>query len=129
MPAGPGDDVDDTGDGVERGLRALGARFGVAPDPFYAALYGGFPGWAAPDGRMVTLWPVARILAEADLAEVFDGRLHVAVGDVMVDSDFLMACLEDASAPVRMLYAIDTVAGSAGDYLSRAIRAGGRPAP
>lgn len=91
----------------------LWAGLGVPVDRFYVDLYRSFGGRSAPDAQMVTLWPVERIVAERALATTIDGRRYDAIGDVMIDSDFLMVCLQDAAAPAYLRYAGDRIADSA----------------
>ncbi len=46
-----------------------------------------------------------------------DERRYDAIGDVMIDSHFLMVCLADAGAPVLLRYAGDRIAASAAELI------------
>lgn len=97
-------------------LHRLGDAFGITIDPFFTRLYAAFDGHAVPDENMITLWSPQRIIADQD-AVTIDSRRYDAIGDVMIDSDFIVACLKDAGAPVYLRLAGDRIAASAVDLV------------
>jgi SMI1 / KNR4 family (SUKH-1) len=82
-------------------------------------LYLQFDGFTSCDSKsQMTLWPLERIVGEKELSQVEpEGRVF-AIGDFLIDSDFLMSPLS-IDGPVVLLYEQRTLAPSMAMFLKK----------
>jgi len=85
-------------------------------------IYSQFDGFNGQDhGSQISIWPINRVISESGLKEVFQDSEYAAVGDLLVDSDFIMWCLTNSELPVYLLHERRELAGSVGDFFRKLI--------
>lgn len=68
-------------------------------------LYPEFNGFVSHDARnQLSLWPLRRILENANLSVTADGKEFLPIGDLLMDSNFIMADVRFDSSPVFLFY-------------------------
>jgi hypothetical protein len=89
----------------EESLQKLERDFAISLDPYYRTLYSKFNGFRSLDDRsLIFLWPLERIIEHKDLSVQEDRKRYFAIGDILIDSEFIMCCLEQAFEPMFLLY-------------------------
>jgi hypothetical protein len=79
--------------------------FAISLDRYCRELYSEFNGFKSYDNRChIFLWPLDRIIEHKDLSVQEDGKRYFAIGDILIDSDFIMCCLEQDFEPMFLLY-------------------------
>lgn len=82
-------------------------------------LYLQFDGFSPYDHKSQTmLWPLERIVKEKDLAHEVSGVRFFAIGDLLIDSDFLVSPLS-SEGPVVLLYEQRRLAPSVTAFLEK----------
>ena len=88
----------------ESQLSRLDTDLQIAMDPYLRSIFREFDGFESFDDRtLICLWSFNRIIAEKDDSVVVHSERYFPVGDLLIDSDFVMCCLERATAPVFLL--------------------------
>jgi hypothetical protein len=62
-----------------------------------------------------------RIAESVDLSTTVGTDKYFAIADLMIDSDFLMCCLEKQPTPILLLYERRELASSLSDFLSKLV--------
>lgn len=89
----------------ERLLYRVETQLGLSFDTDFRKFYFEFNGFISHDGKShIFLWPLERIVENANLSVTLDGGRSLAIGDFLMDSDFLMANIHDGSSPVFLLF-------------------------
>jgi hypothetical protein len=90
---------------TELRLNKFEEDMGLSLALFFRALYLQFDGFVMCDEKsQISLWPLERVLQNRSLAVRIEEDRFFAMGDVLVDSEFLMFCFEKEATPVFLLY-------------------------
>src|SRR5262249_44351855 len=86
-------------------------------DPCFRKLYLQFNGFMSPSGdNDIELWSLERIRQERGYAIERGRERYFAIGDFMIDSDFLMCCLTREAAPIFYLHTNEELAPTASKF-------------
>ena len=101
-------------------LKSFEREMNLSLDRFFRDVYTNFNGFASYDDRsQILLWPLERVLeAKYTSHRVGQSTFH-PMGDVLIDSDFLMCCLEKDETPVILLYEKRELAASLSIFFER----------
>jgi SMI1 / KNR4 family (SUKH-1) len=103
-------------------LQTIERQMGISLDEYWKQIYLQFNGFAAHHARsVISLWPLDKIIEQRRLSIVVNGRILVALGDVLIDSDFVMGCLEGNSLPLFLLYERRELAPTASAFFERLV--------
>ena len=104
---------------VESEIRRFEQELQVTLHDRLRELYLQFDGFAECDSKgQMMFWPLERIVEERELSQAGpEGRVF-AIGDVLIDSDFLMSPLS-VEGPVVLLYEQRTLAPSVTAFLAK----------
>jgi hypothetical protein len=106
----------------EEDLELFEAEMALILDVFFRQIYLKFNGFMSPDGKsMISLWPLARILKEREMSIVVEQERCFAIGDFMIDSDFLMCRLTREAAPIFFQCEQSELAPTASIFFSKLI--------
>jgi hypothetical protein len=109
----------------EQRLKSAERQLRVSLAQFCKCIYSEFNGIRTYDNRShISLWPLARIIEQQKLSIMVDDRTYFAMGDILIDSDFVMCCLEDESAPLFLLYENRELAPTARAFFERLVSGG-----
>src|SRR6202044_2358252 len=73
--------------------------------PYLRRIYGLFDGFLSCDKKShFLLWPMKRIVQCSNSSVGVGTEKYLPIGDFLIDSDFLMCCLEKQPDPVFLLY-------------------------
>jgi hypothetical protein len=101
-------------------IHELQKTLGISLDIFFRNLFGEFDGFKSYDERsVIDLWPIQRMIRETHLAKSIDGKQYHPIGDLLIDSDFVMCCLERQSEPVFLLFDGWKMASTAEEFFER----------
>jgi hypothetical protein len=101
-------------------IRELQKTLGISLDIFFRDLFDQFDGFKSYDERsVIDLWPIQRMIEEKHLAKMIDGKQYHPIGDLLIDSDFVMCCLERQSEPVFLLYDAWKMASTAEEFFEK----------
>jgi hypothetical protein len=104
----------------ERHLSQFEQQTAVRLHPFFRHVYLEFDGFASCDDKnQIFLWPLGRILENRGLSQRFEQGEYFAIGDFLIDSDFVMCSLVKEAAPVIFLYEKRTLAPTASVFFRR----------
>ena len=93
---------------------------GLTLDPFFRRIYSQFNGFI--DGDIdIELWPLKRILEERRNTVERGRERYFAIGDFMLDADFLMCCLTREVAPIFHRGAPEDLAPTASKLFAKLI--------
>ena len=93
---------------------------GLTLDPFFRRIYSQFNGLYDGDYD-IRLWPLAEIRQERGAAVERGRERYFAIGDFMIDSDFLMCCLTREAAPIFYLHANEELAPTGSEFFAKLI--------
>jgi len=103
-------------------LAQFEAQLGLKLDSDLRQLYLGFDGFLSYDrGSQMALWSLERVADEQSLSCERKSERYFAVGDFLIDSDFMMCCLADASFPVFLLCEGRELAASFAEFLEKLV--------
>ena len=106
----------------EEALKQFETEMTLILDAFFRQIYSRFDGFISPDDKsMISLWPLARILDEREMSLVVEQERCFAIGDFMIDSDFLMCCLTREAAPIFFQCEKSELAPTASIFYSKLI--------
>lgn len=107
---------------TDQNLERFQAEMALSLDGFFRQIYLKFNGFVRPDSKSeISLWPLARVLESRSMSfEVNRGR-YFAIGDLLIDSDFLMFCLEKEASPVVLLHEKRELAPTASAFFQRLV--------
>jgi hypothetical protein len=89
----------------ESRLAAFERHFGVAMCPSIRGMYLTFNGFLSCHHKsQITLWPLERVSEHGDLITGGGCERYFLIGDLLIDSDFLMCCLSNENAPILLQY-------------------------
>ena len=98
-------------------LKQFESSMQLTMDRYLRQIYAEFDGFTSYDERsQIILWPLDRILQCRSMSLEKRGEKYFAVGDFLIDSDFLMCCLQRESAPIFFLYEEREVATAASEF-------------
>jgi hypothetical protein len=101
-------------------IHELQKILGISLDTFFRDLLNEFDGFKSYDERsVIDLWPIQRTIKEKHLARMIDGRQYHPIGDLLIDSDFVMCCLERQSEPVFLLHDEWKMASTAEEFFEK----------
>jgi hypothetical protein len=104
-------------------LAQFEAQLGLKLDSELRQFYLSFDGFPSYDrSSQMALWSLKRMAQEQSLSCAKKSERYFAVGDFLIDSDFLMCCLTDASFPVFLLYEGRELAASFAEFLEKLVR-------
>jgi hypothetical protein len=75
----------------------------------------------SPDDNDIELWPLERILQHREYAVERGRERYFAIGDFMIDSDFLMCCLTREATPIFYLHANEELAPTASKLFAKLV--------
>lgn len=103
-------------------LKKFEEEMGLTLDTFFRKIYLTFNGFvSADDKNHIELWPLARIVEERKESLEREQERYFAIGDFMMDADFLMCCLTRESAPIFYLAEKTELAPTASTFFTRLI--------
>lgn len=103
-------------------LKQFEAEMALSLDGQVRQIYLKFNGFMRPDPKSeIFLWPLARILESRSMSFEVGQERYFAVGDLLIDSDFIMCCLQKETSPVVLLYEKRELAPSASAFFQRLI--------
>jgi len=106
----------------EEDLKQFETEMALILDSYFRQIYLRFNGFVVPDHKsMISLWPLARILEEKEMYLVVGQERCFAIGDFMIDSDFLMCRLTREAAPVFFQCEKSELAPTASIFFSKLI--------
>jgi hypothetical protein len=105
----------------DRDLKSFERELGLSLDQYFRQLYSSFDGFLACDKNTQLSFSTKRILENRGLSIGIDDEKYYAVGDLLIDSDFLMCCLEKENRPIFLLYEKRKLAPSASIFFSKFI--------
>jgi hypothetical protein len=77
----------------------------VSLNPYLTELYREFNGFRSYyQDNHISIWSSERIVNLKSMSVVVDEERYFAIGDLLIDSDFVMCSLERKEAPVFLLY-------------------------
>ena len=89
---------------TEVAINSTEKTLGVILDPYFKSLYITFDGFEDADFKsQINIWDVAKLCAEGHLSTKFLGVRYHAIGDLTIESDFILACLEDSEKSIILL--------------------------
>jgi hypothetical protein len=101
------------------------AQLGLRLDSEVRQLYLHFDGFVSYDSKsQMALWPLHRIVQNKSLSCEMRSQRWFAIGDFLIDADFLMCCPTNGSAPVFLLYEGRELASSVSDFLEKLVCGG-----
>ena len=110
------------GSATSDSLGEFEAQLGLRLDSEVRRLYLCFDGFLSYDHRsQLVLWPLHRIVQNQRLSYVIESQRWFAIADFLIDSDFMMCCPTNASAPVFLLYEGRELASSVSDFLDKLV--------
>jgi hypothetical protein len=101
-------------------LKQFEEEMALSLDTFFRQMYSQFNGFATCDDKsQIFLWPLEVILQNRSLSVQVERKKYFAIGDLLIDSDFVMCCLEIESAPIFLLYEKRELAPTASTFFDR----------
>lgn len=101
-------------------LSRFEAQQGIKLSGIFRRLHSDFDGFASNHfSSQICLWPLKRITENLNLRTQVDNQMYFPIGDLLVDSDFLMSSLEDDNKPVFLLYERRKLAESLQTFLQK----------
>jgi hypothetical protein len=88
-------------------------------DPYFRKLYSEFNGYSHDNNNHVDLWSLERIAEELPMSITTEEGRFFALGDVLIDSDLLMANLHDSNARVFYLYEKRVIASNMPEWVAK----------
>jgi len=89
-------------------------------DKYILDLYSTFNGFEGCDQKsQISLWSIDRIVQEKSLESKMDDKIYAVFGDLLIDSDFVMWCPNNANLPVYLLHERRELAASVADFLEK----------
>jgi len=91
-------------------------------DEYFRRSYCEFNGFESCDKKsQICLWPLGRILQNRSLSIQVENELYFLIGDFLIDSDFLVCCLQRERAPIFLLYERRELALAASAFFEKLI--------
>jgi hypothetical protein len=91
-------------------------------DTYYRNLFLEFDGFVSYDVKSnFSLWSLTNILAMQELSTRISGDRYFAIGDFLINSDFIMCCLERESAYVFFRYEGTELSTTGSDFMKKLI--------
>ena len=85
-------------------VNRLTTELGYSLAPEYLQMYSAFNGAEYYfDYYYFNLWPIEQVLEEIHHSAIRRGKPYTPIGDILIFSDFVMACLSDATEPILLL--------------------------
>jgi hypothetical protein len=85
-------------------LTRFEAEMGLSLDEVFRKIYLKFNGFILQDPKsQILLWPLERIRESADMSFELNQERYFPIGDLLIDSDFLMCSLATGTSPVVLL--------------------------
>jgi hypothetical protein len=101
-------------------LQDIEVRLGLSLSPDYRALYSELNGFLSEDEKSwICLWPLTRVAEHIDFATRRGSSTFMAIGDMLLDSDFVMADLQDGSSSIFLLNENRVLGASFSEFLSQ----------
>lgn len=103
-------------------LKQFEEEMGITLDGFFRKVYLKFNGFFLADDRNhIELWPLVRILEKREDSVEKEQEQYFAIGDFMMDADFLMCCLTREAAPIFYLHEKTELAPTASKFFAKLI--------
>lgn len=101
-------------------LELAATELQVRLDQYYMRLFLSFDGFASADFKsQINMWGIKQICTERHMSVEVHGVRMYAIGDLTIDSDFIIACLEDSGMPVLLLSDRRVLASSLASFLNK----------
>ena len=96
---------------TEEDINGLTSELGYPPASEFMQMYSAFNGAQYYfDLYYFDLWPVEQVIKEMHQSVTHREKTYTPIGDTLIFSDLVMACLSDANEPVLLLYDMEEFA-------------------
>ena len=103
-------------------LRSLESFFEIRLHAFFFDLFSKFNGFISCDQKsQICIGGTDDLISRSETTKKLDGERTYAIGDILIDSDFVMCSLEDDSTPVFLLHEEKQLAANINEFFERLI--------
>jgi len=103
-------------------LRSLESFLDIKLHAFFFDLFSKFNGFDAYDHRsQICIGSTDDLISRSKTMKKLDGERTYAIGDFLIDSDFIMCSLENDSTPVFLLHEEKQLAANINEFFERLI--------
>ena len=85
-------------------LLSLESFLGIKLHPFFFDLFSKFNGFICDPKSQIGIGGTEDVINRSEMMKKLDGERKYAIGDILIDSDFIMCALENDSTPVFLLH-------------------------
>lgn len=101
-------------------LHSLESLLNVKLHPFFFDLFSKFDGFISYDQKsQICIGGTEDVIRRFKTMKKLDGERKFAIGDILIDSDFIMCALENDSTPVFLLHEERQLAGNIREFFER----------
>lgn len=101
-------------------LHSLESFLDIKLHAFFFELFSRFNGFTSYDQKsQICIGSIDDVISRSKMIEKLDGERKYAVGDILVDSDFIMCALENDSTPVFLLHEERPLAANVREFFQR----------
>jgi hypothetical protein len=93
------------GPATRQELHSFESFLGIKLHPFFFDLFSKFNGFISCDQKsQICIGGTEEVISRSKTIRKLDGERKYAIGDILIDSDFIMCALENDSTPVFLLH-------------------------
>ena len=101
-------------------LHSLESLLDIKLHAFFFDLFSKFNGFISCDRKsQICIGSTADVISRSKTMKKLDGERRYAIGDVLIDSDFIMCALENDSTPVFLLHEEKRLAPNIREFFER----------
>jgi hypothetical protein len=101
-------------------LQSLESFFDIKLHPFFFDLFSKFNGFISCDQKsQICIGCTEDVISRSKTMKKLDGERKYAIGDMLIDSDFIMCALENDSTPIFLLHEQRHLAANVHEFFER----------
>jgi hypothetical protein len=101
-------------------LHSLESRLNIKLHPFFFDLFSKFNGFISCDQKsQICIGGTEDVISRSKTMKKLDGERKYAIGDVLIDSDFIVCALENDSTPIFLLHEQRPLAANVHEFFER----------
>jgi len=101
-------------------LHSLESFLNIKLHPFFFDLFSRFNGFISCDQKsQICIGGIEEVISRSEKMRKLDGERKYAIGDILIDSDFIMCALENDSTPIFLLHEQRHLAANIHEFFER----------
>lgn len=113
-------DIKLNGPATRQELHSLESFLDIKLHPFFFDLFSKFNGFISCDQKsQICIGRTRDVISRSKTMKKLDGERKYAIGDILIDSDFIMCALENDSTPIFLLHEQRQLAANIHEFFER----------